>query len=180
MIALFVQLIEHLLLVGLGLQVEIGRTGDEVVAGFALERYPERCPVLWIGRIVGLKFAVFPQGLEVRLGAPEQVRLAALGELHGPLQATHQRGARQIGAAHIGRAETAAALEQPGLGMQAGAAAVQRHPDFAAGQAGQLVERADFRGAGVGGGQDAQSRARLAVGADRGRRLQDVEQLAYA
>jgi hypothetical protein len=59
-IALVLQLIEHLLLVGLGLQVEEGGTGDDVITRFAFERFTKRRPVRGIGRIVGLEFAVFP------------------------------------------------------------------------------------------------------------------------
>jgi hypothetical protein len=82
--------------------------------------------------------------------------LRALGELHRPLQPAGQRGARQVGAADVGRAEAGAAMEQPGLGVQAGAPAIQRHAHLAARQARQFVQRARLGGTGVGGGEDAQ------------------------
>jgi hypothetical protein len=108
--------------------------------------------------VVALELAVGPQRLEVGDGAGKQRLLRALRELDGPFQAAGQRRARQVGAADIGRAEAGLALEQPGLGMQARAAAVERHAHLAARQARQLVQRAGLGGAGVGGGQDAQPR----------------------
>lgn len=93
-IALELQLVEHLLLIGLGLEVEIGRAGDQLVPGLAPERIAQRLAMRRVGRVVALKLAVFPQRLEVRAGAFEQIGLAALGELHRPLQPAHQGRAR--------------------------------------------------------------------------------------
>lgn len=64
--------------------------------------------------------------------------------------------------------------------MQPGASPIQRHPDLAARQPGEVVQRTDLGGAGIGGGEHAQARARLAVRPNGGDRLQDVEQLAHA
>ena len=179
-IALDLQLVEHFLLIGLGLEVEIGRAHDQLVAGLAPERLAQRLAMRRVGGVIALEFAVLPERLEVRAGALEQIGLAALGELNRPFQPAHQSRARQVGAAHVGGAEAGAAAEQPGLGMQPGTTAIQRNADLAAGQAREFVQRADLGGAGVGGGEHAQARARLAIRPDRGDRLQDVEQLAHA
>ena len=112
--------------------------------------------------------------------AGEQGILSALGQLDGPLQAAGQRRARQIGAAHVGRAEARLALEQPGFRMQARAAAVERHAHLAARQSRQFIECARLGGAGVGGGEDAQSRGSLTLRAGGRDLLQDVLQLAHA
>ena len=109
--ALDLQLLQHVLLVALGLQVEVGGARQNVAARFALQRLAQGAPVLRVAGVVGLELAVFPQGFKVRLGVLEQIALAALGEFHRPLQSAHQCRARQIGAAHIGRAKAAPALE---------------------------------------------------------------------
>ena len=90
-------------------------------------------------------------------GAGKQRLLRALGQFDGPLQPTGQCSAREVGAANIGRTEAALALEKPGLGMQTGAPAIERHAHFAPRQACQLVQRTRLGRAGVGGGEDAQA-----------------------
>ena len=179
-IALDLQLVEHLLLIGLGLEVEVGRAGVQLIPRLASERLAQCLAMCWVGGVVGLELAVFPKRLEVRAGTLEEIALAALGELHRPFQPAHQGRARQVGAAHVGGTEAGAATEQPGLGVQPGAPPVQRHADVATRQAREFVQRADLGGTGVSGGQHPQPRARLAIRPDRGDRLQDVEQLAHA
>ena len=179
-VALQLQLVEHLLLVSLWGELEKRRAGQDVVARLTPQRLAERAAVGRVGRVVALKLAVFPQGFEVGAGPLEELGLAALGELGRPLQPAHQRSARQVGAAHVGAAEAGAAPEQPGLGVQPGAPAIQGDADLAARQPGERVERPGFGGAGVGGREDADAGSRLSVGTDGRDGLQDVEQLAHA
>ena len=175
------QLLQHLLLVGLGLQVEeADRRRRFAAERLAAQRGGQRLAVRWIVRVVALEFTVGPQGFEVGNGPCKQRLLPALRQLHRPFQPAGQRCARQVGAAHIGRAETGLAVEQPGLGMQPCAPAVQRHTHLTAGQARQVVQRTCLGGAGVGGRQDAQPRGRPALRAQRGHLLQHVLQLAHA
>ena len=176
--ALCRQLLEHVLLVGLWLEVEeADRAGWLTAEGFAAERDRQRLTMLDVVRVVALELAVGPKRLEVSDGTGKQRLLRTLGQLDSPLQAACQRCAREVGAAHVGRAETRLALEQPGLRVQACAAAIEGNANLAPWQARQFIERARLGRAGVRRGQDAQPRSTLALCA-RGRDLlQHVLQL---
>jgi hypothetical protein len=135
--------------------------------------------VALVVRVVGLEFAVGPEGLEVRFGTGKEVRLTALRELDGPLDAIGQRSARQVGAADVGGAEAARTPEQPGLGMQPGAPAIERDANLATRQRSQGVDRIRFRSAGVGCGKDP-DRHRRAARPALTKRSKHVNYLAHA
>ena len=175
------QLLQHVLLVGLGLQVEEGKgQGPLAAEGLAPQRVGKRSPMAGVIRVVALKLTVGPQGFEMGRCPLEQGLLGALRQLHRPFQPAGERGAGEVGAADVGRAETAAPMEQPGFGVQAGAPTVQRHAHLATRQAGQFVQGARLGGAGVGGGQDTQARARGSLAIARRDLLQHILQLAHA
>jgi hypothetical protein len=124
--ALGLQLIEHLLLVGVGPQVEPGeRRGgaDVVVAAGEGELMVEAGLVVGRGG-VGLELALFPVGVEVGLELLEHGRRFQCRQTHIPLEAIEQGRTGKVGGADVGGAGATAAMEQPGLGMEPGAAGV--------------------------------------------------------
>ena len=67
-------------------------------------------------------------------------------------------------------------MEDPRLGMQTCAPAIQRNPNLHTRQPGQQVQRLHLGRTGIGGREDAQPCSRSAVSIDRGDSLQDVQQ----
>ena len=67
-------------------------------------------------------------------------------------------------------------MEDPRLGMQTCAPAIQRNPNLHTRQPGQQVQRLHLGRAGIGGREDAQPCTRSAVGIDCSDSLQDVQQ----
>ena len=126
--------------------------------------------------VIALEFAVFPQGLEIGTRPSKQFLLPLFGELHRPLQTTHHGRSRQVGTAHVGRSEATVPMEDPRLGMQTCAPAIQRNPNLHTRQPGQQVQRLHLRRAGIGGREDAQPCTRSTVSIDRGNSLQNVQQ----
>jgi hypothetical protein len=67
------QLLQHVLLVGLGLQVEeADRAGRLTAEGLAAERDSQRLPMQDVVRVVALELAVGPKRLEVGDGPGKQ------------------------------------------------------------------------------------------------------------
>jgi hypothetical protein len=88
------QLLQHLLLICLGLQVEKADGGGGLTAeGLAAERGGQGLPVLDVVGVVALKLAVRPKRLEVGNSPCEQSLLRTLSQLDGPLQSASQRRA---------------------------------------------------------------------------------------
>ena len=84
----------------------------------------------------------------------DDVAQVGLAGLHRPFEAAGQRARGQVGAADPDRAEAGLAVEEPGLGVDAAAPAVERDPDLGAVQLRDLADRRGFGGAGVGGGEE--------------------------
>jgi hypothetical protein len=106
------QLLEHVLLVGLGLQVEEADRHRHVAAeAFAPECLGQGLPVARVIRVVSLELAVGPERFEVGCRTLEECLLRPLRQLHGPFEPTRKGCAGQVGASNVGRSETAAPVE---------------------------------------------------------------------
>ena len=170
------QLIQHFLLVALGLQIEEGQAYRKPMPGFTRQRILQGNPMHGILGVIALELAVFPQGLEIGTRPSKQLFLPLFGELHRPLQTAHHGRGRQVGTAHVGRSEATVPMEDPRLGMQTCAPAIQRNPNLHTRQPGQQVQRLHLGRAGIGCREDAQPCTRSTVSIDRGNSLQNVQQ----
>ena len=160
--ALGFQLIEHLLLVGVGPQLKPGQGATGLGALLAARQgqlmVEPRSLDLCCG--VGLELALLPVGVKRVLKLAQHRRRFQGRQAHVPLQAIEQGGTGEIGGTDVGGAGAAGAVKQPGLGVQAGAARVGA--DAHLGPAfGQPVEGASVGGAHVNGGEHTQGAARL-------------------
>ena len=170
------QLVQHVLLVALGLQIEESQAYRKPMPGLTRQRILQGSPMHGILGVIALEFTVFPQGLEIGTRPSKQFLLPLFGELHRPLQTAHHGRSRQVGTAHVGRSEATVPMEDPRLGMQTCAPAIQRNPNLHTRQPGQQVQRLHLGRAGIGGREDAQPCTRSTVSIDRGDSLQDVQQ----
>lgn len=150
--------LEDLLLVGPGAQLETG----EVDVGAAARGmvHGDLEPLAVPLGLVRLELVAFPVRVERRGELLQQRRVAMAREAHVPLQPVEHRGSRQVRRAHIAGGEPAVAVKQPGLGVQPRGLGVIADLDFGA-ELGELVERAAFGGAHIGGGDDPKAAAAL-------------------
>ena len=114
--------------------------------------------VVELFRVVGNEVAALPVALEDGLELGEDVGVAGRRGTDVPLEAGDLGGVREVRRADVGGREAGAAVEHPGLGVEAGGAEVVGDPHVGA-EAGELVERSPLGGAGVGGGEHAQRSA---------------------
>jgi hypothetical protein len=149
--------VEHRLLVGLRLQVEPGGGGNGfgVRALGLLQRAAQLQAMRVVVRIEALEFRIVPERLEMCFGGGEEVRLPGLCELDRPFDATEQRGRGEVRAADEGGAEAGRTVKQPGLRVQAAAAAVEGDTQFHAWQGREPLDGPGFGRAGIGGRDDA-------------------------
>ena len=170
------QLVQHVLLIALGLQIEESQAYRKPMPSLTRQRILKGSPMHGILGVIALELAVFPQGLEIGARPSKQFFLPLFGELHRPLQTAHHGRGRQVGTAHVGRSEATVPMEDPCLGMQTCASAIQRNPNLHPRQPGQQVQRLHLGRTGIGCREDAQPCTRSAVSIDRGDSLQDVQQ----
>ncbi len=123
--------------------------------------------------VVGNEVGTQPVALEHGLELGENVGVAGRRGADVPLEPGDLGGVGEVGRADVGGREAGAAVEDPGLGVEAGGAEVVGDADVGA-EAGELVERGSLRGAGVGGGENAQRPAALTVATKRGEQRVDA------
>jgi hypothetical protein len=116
--------------------------------------------------IVGLEVAAVPVGLEHRGDLVHHVGIARARHTHVPLQPADLRRVRQVRGADVRGRESAAAVEQPRLGVEPGRAGVVRDPDLGA-DAPELVQGARLGRASVRRRQHPERGATLAVASQR-------------
>jgi hypothetical protein len=97
-------------------------------------------PGLIFGRCgVGLELALFPVGVEIGLELVKHGGRLQRRQAHVPLQPIVQGSPRNIRGADVGGAGSTAAMKQPGLGVEPGAARFGAVPHLGA-ALGQAVE----------------------------------------
>ena len=148
--------VQHGGLVGVGMEPDGG--GQRIALGVAAsgEDLDEAVAV------VGLEGALVPVLVEGGFELPEDGPVVDLRQAHVPLAAIAERGVGEVRGADDAGGEAGRAVEEPGLGVEAGAAGVVADADFGPerlqGVEGFVVGRAH-----VGGGQDAERGAALPV-----------------
>jgi len=144
--ALGFQGFEHGGLVGVGMEPDRG--GQCVAFGVAPggEHLDEAVAV------VGLERAFVPVLRKGCLELAQDGGVVDLGEAHVPLAPVSERGVREVRGADDARGETRVAVEEPGLGVEAGAACVVAHADLGP-ERDERVERLVVGGAHVRGGE---------------------------
>ena len=159
------ELFEDLLLERVRPQVEeerrVAGAGESAAGG--LEGLFQAGVLFLVERVDAFELGVHPEAIE---GAAEQfdhVAQVSLAGLHRPFKTAGQRACGQVGAADPHRAEAGLAMEEPGLGVDAAAPAVERDSDLGAGQRCQRVDGGGFGGASVGGSEESEVLAGLGV-----------------
>ena len=147
------QAIEDLLLEAIRTQIEEDRLFWGRVAGaFLGESGLEVRP---IRQVVDGELGVVPVSLKRRGHAVPEVRRLVLADLDVPFQAVGQGGVRDVGRADVGATEAGVAMDQVGLGVQAGAMGIVGNADSGVRQLLQHVDGLQVGGAKVAGGDDA-------------------------
>ncbi len=175
------ELFEDLLLVGVGADVEEAERGGvrRRVPRRLLAHGPIKAALLDLAGPVGLELALLPVALKGGLELGQDALVVVGGEAHVPLQAVVQGGGGEVGGADVGGggrggAREARPMEQPGFGVQAGAAGVVA--DAHLGAVGhQPIEGAAVGGAQVDGGEHPQRAAGLGLQELRQRRLEQAQ-----
>ncbi len=160
-VALRGQGLEDLLLVRVGADLQ---PRDDRRRRLAPERRPQPLGVERAGRVVGDERRIGPVAVEGPLELAHQVRRRDRRQPHVPLQPVDQRRPREVAAADERRGVAGVAVEEPGLGVQAGRAGLVADPDLGAVAAHQLVHGALLGRLHVGRGDHAE---RDAAGAQR-------------
>lgn len=163
------QLVEDLLLVGVGADVEEAERGgvQRRVPRRLLAHGPIKAALLQFAGPVGLELALLPVALKGGLELGQDALVVVGGEAHVPLQAVVQGGGGEVGGADVGGggkggAREARPMEQPGFGVQAGAAGVVADAHLGA-VSHQPIEGAAVGGAQVDGGEHPQRAAGLGL-----------------
>ena len=157
--ALCLQLVQNLLLVGIGVDVhgvDVGIVGVEIF--FRLQR---PCQALSLILRVVFKFAVIPVILKGSGDLVNGFRQVAFRYLSVPFKAAGQRRIGQIGRAHIGRREAGFAVKDICLGVEPGRLGVVADLDVRIGQLSKLLNGFHVGSAHVRGGDDAELAAVL-------------------
>ena len=152
--ALRLQLVQNLLLVGVGRNIH-GVHFDVVGAKVFFRFQRPGQPLLLILGVV-LKFVGVPVALEGGGDLVNGLRQIPPGDLHIPLQAAGDSGIGQVGGTHIGGGEAGIPVKDIGLGVEAGAFGIVADLDFGVGQLAQLLDGLHVGGPHVGGGDDPQ------------------------
>ena len=152
--ALCLQLVQNLLLVGIGVDVhgvDVGIVGVEIF--FRLQR--PRQALSLILRVV-FKFAVIPVILKGSGDLVDGFGQVAPRYFCVPFKAAGQCGIGQIGRAHISRREAGFAVKDICLGVEPGRLGVVADLDLRIGQLSKLLNGLHICCAHVGGGDDAE------------------------
>lgn len=129
--ALGVEPVEDLLLEGVRADVDV--EGEGLGAGALLQAEGLIDAVGVGGRVVGLELALLPVLLEGGLELAQDLGGLDVGEADVPLEAVGNGRGGQVGGADQGGGVARVAVEEPGLGVEAGAAGVVGDPDPGAG-----------------------------------------------
>ena len=157
--ALCLQLVQNLLLVGIGVDVngvDIGIVGVEIFF-----RFQRPCQALSLILRVVFKFAVIPVILEGSGDLVDGFGQVAFRYLGVPFKAAGQCRIGQVGRAHIRRCEAGVAVEDICLGMEARCLGIVADLDLRIGQLAKLLNGFYIRCAHVGGGDDAELAAAM-------------------
>ena len=157
--ALCLQLVQNLLLVGIGVDVhgvDVGIVGVEIF--FCLQR--PRQALSLILRVV-FKFAVIPVILKGSGDLVNGFRQVAFRNLSVPFQPAGQCRLGQVGRAHISRREAGFAVKDICLGVEPGYLGVVADLDLRIGQLSQFLNGFHVGSAHIGGGDDAELAAVL-------------------
>ena len=157
--ALCLQLVQNLLLVGIGVDVhgvDIGIVGIEIFFRFQRPRQA----LSLILRVV-FKFAVIPVILEGSGDLVDGFGQVAPRYFCVPFKAAGQCGIGQVGRAHISRREAGFAVKNICLGVEAGRLGVVADLDLRIGQLSQFLNGFHIDSAHVGGGDNAELAAVL-------------------
>lgn len=112
--------------------------------------------------IVGKEVAAVAIGLEHGGDLTDHVGVPGARDADVPFQAADLRGVREVGGADVRGGEARLAVEEPGLRVESRGSEVVGDEDLGA-ELVEFVEGALFGGAGVGGGENAEGAAGVAV-----------------
>ena len=148
------QLIQNLLLVGVGLDVQ--RVNAAVVGLAVFFGFQGAGQTLPLAFVVVFKLASIPVAFKGGGDLVNGLRQVFLRHFHVPFQPTGNGRVGQVGRANVSRCKTGVPVEHIGLGVEPGAFGVVADLDFGVGQLAQFLDGLYIGGTHVGSGDDAQ------------------------